>query len=329
MPAEGHSTAPSTRAFRPALLWLLVPVLALVELGGQRVIVARVAPKDDWRRAAELVRENRRPRDLVTSAPGWTDPILREMAGDMISLADAGRSDTAAYDRIWVLSVRGARSPEAPDRDPDFERDFGRVRVERWQLPPSTVLYDLVEHVDEGRAAIVEDGQEQSCPLRTQAVLGGVGLDRGPIKPGSIFACDPRRDWLWIGATVFEDSEHRARRCVWQHPAGHDPIRVTLPDVPLGDRIVLYGGLHRDQAFDDHRGTVHVSVSVDGEPVGELNHPAGPGWSRMEARTQSAGARRERGAVTIDVTADDPEWRHFCWSATTQRDAAGVREAAR
>lgn len=329
MSAERPIPAPPARKLRPALLWLLVPALAVVELVGQRVIAARVVPKSDWVSAAAFVRESRQPRDLVTSAPGWTDPILRETAGDMITLADAGRSDTAAYDRIWVLSVRGGRSPEAPDRAPDLERDFGRVSVRRWQLPPATVLYDLVEHVDEGRAALVEQGQEQSCPLRTQGVLGGVGLDRGPIRPRSFFACDPRRDWLWIGATVFEDSEHRPRRCVWQHPAGHEPMRVTLADVPLGDRMVLYGGLHRDQAFDDHRGTVRVSVSVDGEPVGELNHPAGPGWSRMEARTQSTGARRERGAVTIDVTADDPEWRHFCWSATTRTDERAGRGGAR
>jgi len=314
--------ASSPRALRTALAWLLVPLCALVEVGADRVIVARVAPIDDWRAAAAFVREHHRARDLVTSAPGWTDPLVREVAGDMISLADAGRNDTAAYDRIWVLSIRGKRSPDAPSRDPDLARDFGRVRLERWQLPPATVLYDLTEHAAEGHAFLVEHGESRPCELRAQAVLSGAGLDRGPVRPRSSFTCDPRRDWLWIGTTVFEDSEHRARRCVWQHPAGRELMRLELDDVPLGDRIVLYGGLHRDQAFDDNNGTVHVNVKVDGEPVGDMSHPAGPGWSRIEARTQVGPTRRERGTVTIDVTADNADWRHFGWAATTRTGGA-------
>ena len=76
--------------------------------------VSRVPPEDDWIAAAALVRAQLESNDAITVAPAWADPLLRLHLGDRMNAKLSGRSDLAAFERLWVLSIRGRRSPEAP-----------------------------------------------------------------------------------------------------------------------------------------------------------------------------------------------------------------------
>src|SRR5262245_17013720 len=97
--------APVTRALAslPWIALLLFPVVELTAHAGAR---AAVVPPADFRAAARFVRARLGPRDLIASAPSWTDPLLRNAIGDRIDLAMAGRSDSAAYERLWSFSIR-------------------------------------------------------------------------------------------------------------------------------------------------------------------------------------------------------------------------------
>ncbi len=302
--------------------WLLLLALAIVEVVGHVVVRARVVDESDWAAAAERVRREHRAGDLVVVAPEWADPILRRHLGDVIALADAGRSDLARFERLWVLSIRGHRAPETPEGPPELDEQVGRVRVLRWALPPSPVLYDFVEHVRDARVTMIDGEHEVPCPWRDEGRPRGGGLGAGPVTPAARHACDPRRPWLWVGATVQDDLDLRPRYCVWQHPAGPSPIRATFEDVPLGDSLVLYGDLYYEHERDREHGPVHVAVRVDGELVGRMVHADGEGWKRLVAATQRPGRpRRERGQVSIEVSAPNPHLRSMCWAATTRREA--------
>lgn len=297
--------------------WLAFLGLALVEAAGLVAIRARVPELSEWRDAAAFVREQHRPEDAIIAAPGWADPLLRWVLGDRIPFRVAGRTDLAPFQRLWVVSIRGARSPEAPDEDPALERSFGRVRVQRWDLPPSPVLFDFVERVREARVSLVERGVEQPCPWMTGAPRGG-GLGQGAMWPGERFQCDPRRAWLFVGATVQDDLEIQPRWCVWQHPAGEEPVRASWSDVPLGRSLVLHGGIYYEHERMREHGPVRLRVLVDGVEVGSMTHRDGDGWKALVADTRSGGATAERGVVTVEVTAPNPHLRTFCWAATTR-----------
>lgn len=302
--------------------WLLLLALAIVEVVGHLVVRARVVDDADWAAAAERVRREHRAGDLVVVAPEWADPVLRRHLGDVISLADAGRSDLAPFERLWVLSIRGHLAPETPDGPPELDEQIGRVRVLRWALPPSPVLYDLVEHVRDARVTMIDGEREVPCPWRDEGRARGGGLGAGPVTPAGRHSCDARRPWLWVGATVQDDLDLRPRYCVWQHPAGPSPIRATFDDVPLGDSLVLYGDIYYEHERDREHGPVHVAVRVDGEVVGRMAHADGDGWKRMVAATQRPGRpRRERGQISIEVSAPNPHLRSMCWAATTRREA--------
>ena len=299
--------------------WLLLFALAVVELVGHFVIRARVPEDADWDQAAAFVRGEEQPRDLVEVAPAWADPVLRERLGDVMTLQEAAYSDRASFERLWLLSIRGADLADEPSMDPAVDRYFGRVRVRRWDLGPSPVLYDFVDHVRDARVTMVRGDVERPCPWQPRGTPRGGGLGAGAMTPGARHQCDPSRPWLWVGETVTEDLDLEPRRCIWQHPAGSAPVRATFEDVPLGDRLVFYGGIYYEHERMLEHGPIHVTIRIDGEEAGRMIHRDGDGWKRIEVDPQQVvpgdGAR---GDVTVEVTAPDPHLRTFCWSATTR-----------
>ena len=307
------------RRLPPGAWWLLIVLLAGVETVGHFVIRARVADESDWEAAASFVRAEDRDGDLIAAAPSWSDPVLREHLGDRISLAEAGRSDLAPFERIWVLSIRGHDHPAAPRTDPAVDRSFGGVRVRRWDLGESPVLYEFAEHVREAEVELVQNGVEVPCRWVPHGRASGGGLGAGAMTPAERHVCDPARPWLWVGETVTEDLDLTPRHCVWQHPAGQEPVRATFRDVPLGDRLIFYGGIYYEHERMREHGPIAVRVLVNGMEVGRMTHRDGDGWKKIEVDPRAAlGEDGARGDVSVEVTAPDPHLRTFCWSATTR-----------
>ncbi len=150
----------------------------------------------------------------------------------------------------------------------------------------------------------------------------GGGLGRGALWPKDRLQCGPQ-PWLFVGETVLEDLDLQPRRCVWQHPVSGEPVRTTLRNVPLGERLVLHAGLYYVHERPLTGGTVEVEVELDGESIGTMVHRDGDGWKRLEVSTETrARGDRARGDVTIEVRADQPDMRTLCWAASTRGPAA-------
>lgn len=306
------------RTYRRSAFWLVPIAIAVVEVIGHFVVQARVVTDDDWHRAAERVRSEWEEGDVIAAAPEWTDPIVRRELGNRIRVADAGRSDLARYRRLWAMSVRGHRPREAPPGEPEFDEQVGPVRVLRWALEQERIIYDFVSHVREARVTI----DDRLCPWQRGGRPRGGGLSVGPMVPAQRHQCDQRRSWLWVGTTVLEDLDLMPRSCIWQHPAAPEVIRATFANVPLGDRIVLAGGINYEHERELTGGPLSVVIRLDGHEIGRMIHRDGDGWKRMTASTRiPSRGDAERGEISVEVTAPDPDRRTFCWAATVRGEA--------
>ncbi|MDB4972390.1 MAG: hypothetical protein JWN48_731 [Myxococcaceae bacterium] len=323
--------APAPRWASP--WWLLFLGLAIAEVVALGVREHRVPTETDWAGAADYVRSQLAAQDAITVAPGWADPLLRLYLGDRMTAKISGRSDLAAFERLWVLSIRGANAPDAPKRAPNFSQTFGRVRVERFDLGPSKVLVDLVDAIHDARVTRRIEGIDDPCILRTfpPSVLQG-GLGGGIVAPRQRFQCDFERHWLWVGQTLIESLDLSPRRCVWSHPQGADPISITYPDIPLGTRIVLYGGLDYHDERDREKGPVTLRVLLNEREIGSFVHRDGDGMARYEidlrrelGAAQPGATLPQRGDLKLEVSAAEPYRRSFCWAGSTQ---SGVRKEA-
>lgn len=313
-PKEPQASAPARH-----VAWLALLVVAAVELVGHYVIQARVVTDAEWAAAAARVREEWREGDVIAPAPEWTDPLMRRELGDLISLVDAGRMGLDGYQRLWTISARGHLPEEAPDAPPDLDEQIGPLRVLRWTLSEPEVLYRFTEHVREARVTMRVDGQDQPCRWQTTGRPRGGGLGQGPVTPAARHVCDPRRGWLWVGTTVQDDLSLEPRYCIWTHPAGPEPIRVTFPNVPLGDELALAGDYYYEHERHLEHGPTEVAVLLNGAPIGRMTHRDGDGFKRMTLSTRVASrGGGDVGEVTVEVSAVDPNLRTFCWAAHTR-----------
>lgn len=296
-----------------AWVWVLIAGLAVFELVAHPLIRAATPSDDSWEAASDFVRARYEPTDRIVAAPSWIDPIVRHYLGDLLSLRMAAPSDLAGIGRVWEVGIRGATTRGEP---PTLEEHFGRVRVRMWPLSTEELVYDFVENVEHAEVHLITETGSKACSWQEAAPSRG-GLGHGPMTPAERFVCDPRRPWLWVGATVLQDLELQPRRCIWQHPAGADPVRVTFADAPLGDRLVVRGGVD----YNSERRRIHRPVTlrvwINDRLAGELEHRDGDGWSGIDIETAALGL--ERAEVRFETTAEDPTARLFCWSASSRK----------
>jgi hypothetical protein len=295
---------------------VLIAGVAVFELAAHPVIHAATPSDEAWEAASAFVRARYQPTDGIVAAPSWVDPIVRARLGDLLSLRAAAPNDLEGFERIWEVGIRGATTRNEP---PAIEEDFDGVRVRMWPVQTEAVVYDFVEEIEHAQVERVDADELHACTwVRAQPAQGGLG--QGPMAPSERFICDERRPWLWVAATILADLELRPRRCIWQHPAGTEPIRVTFPDVPLAERLVVRGGIDYNNERRRAYSPVTLRVLIDDRLVGELVHEDGDGWSGIDIDTSALGL--ERATVRFETTAKDPRGRLFCWAASTLR---GVR----
>jgi hypothetical protein len=297
-----------------AWVWVPIAALAVFELVAHSIVVASIPNDESWDAAAAFVRERYRSSDRIVGSPAWIDPIVRNRLGDLLSLRMAAPPDTAGIDRVWELSIRDAGGRDEPAA---LEQEFDGVHVRMWSLTGDGLIYDFVQEISNAKVELVGADRSRVCPWVSARSEPG-GLERGPMTPRERFVCDPRRPWLWVGATVLADLDLRPRRCVWQHPAGRPPVRVTFTDVPLGDRLLIRGGID----YQAERRRVHAPVTlrvwINDQMAAELVHEDGAGWAGLEIDTSELS--RKPAIIRFETTADDPRSRLFCWSASSVRN---------
>lgn len=308
--------ADAGRKLRPtAWAWVLIAGLALFELVAHFSIRATIPSDESWEAASAFVRARYQPSDRIVASPFWTDPIVRAQLADLLTMRMAALPDASGVDRIWELGVRGASSRDEP---PALEEHFGAVRVRMWSLRGAELVYDFVDEIENAEVELLGSDGSKTCPWRNTPPARG-GLERGPMTPAERFICDRRRPWLWVGATVLTDLNLQPRRCIWQHPAGPDPVRVSYRDVPLGDRLVVRAGVDYQVERGREHAPVRLRVWIEERLAGELFHEDGDGWSGFEVDTSELGL--ERATVRFETTADNPDKRLFCWSASSVNGA--------
>jgi hypothetical protein len=234
-----------TRALWPfAALFLIAvwEILAAARAG------ADLPAADDWQRAADAVREQHQPGELIVFAPAWLDPVGRHYLGDLIPVAMAGRMDAARYPVIWELAARGARAAEIEGLSPDSAVEIGGLMLSRYRNPPVEVVTDFLARF----------------ARRPPALRGG------PAAPPAL---------------RLEEVGFAPHRCIRVVPRSDRPVELVFDGVELGSELVGYVGIADVFTRRDHREPVALAVRVDGREVAAATAGVDDGWVRFAAAT--------------------------------------------
>ncbi len=315
-PEAPRAVPDAPRGWR-AWWFLVVPLVAVVELLSEWVIEARVPKPEHWRAAHDHIAHERREGDLVSSAPVWTDPLARMYFRDLITLGDAARPDATRYARAWVATIRGGEHPDFQGWREQSATSFGRVTVRLMVNPsPARVRYDFVEHVRAPDATVsrIEGDARRECVFQSGLVVAGGGLGQGALAGPERFMCG--EPWNYVGVTIIEDMTHRGRRCIWSHPVQGATMVTTFESVPMGAKIhghhgIAYEAERGDDFGNDLGGPVELTARVDGNIVGTSVHHDNEGWKGFDFDTSAYASGNHR--VSFEVRSERAGMRHYCF----------------
>lgn len=217
-----------------------------------------------WEAAANLVRTEYKPGDLIVFAPSWIDPIGRMYLGDLMPVRDVARMDSAKYARIFEISIRGARAPETAGLHVFADSD----RLKIW--PPGLHLRGY----DQTPVHVLADVRD---------LLPGAKIDGGGA---------PHRELAEVG---FEPHD-----CIEVTPPSQQPVRITFPSLLLGSKLVGYVGIADVFTRRDNRAPGRLAVEIGGQVVAHAEPGVDDGWVRFEAAT-APGARDVTFVVSAET----------------------------
>jgi len=271
---------------------------------------ATLPSEADYRAAAQRIEGEARDGDAVLLDPHWAERARLFVKGvPVLNLhRHPVREDLRGHARLFVLSL-----PDLPRSDPartfatlegfQFKRAgeperFGGLAVTRFDNArlerPS---FDFVSQVAGAKVYLRRgDGSQELCP------------ERGGRHP-----C-PRAGWINVGAEI-KEIDSKPLRCLWAHPAHHDPLVIEYPEAPLGRSLDVVGGIVGQIVYRVERyGTVKLAVKIDDRLQAELDFaPGKPGERRRSIDTSAFAGTAHK--VQFEVSADNPDMRHFCFAA--------------
>ncbi len=296
------------------LLWLLVPALALVEVGHHVWIESRVPDSRDWQQATRLVEAGRQAGDLVVISPWWASQGFIWL-GRFVTVEQMAREDDEGYGRIWEVALPGHRQEGYEKKGKLLKEDrAGCLTVRLWSFPrtPAT-LFDFVEQVEtRARVSMVPSagGPEEPCVFRANPKTG---LVPNAAVQGGKFRCDQRLAWNYVAREVIADLDNRPRLCLWAHPIDGKRIVIEFSGVPEGGVIEGHTG-KKYEADREHveRPPILLQVNAAGKTVGTAMHVQGGGWMPYSF---DLGPEGTAGKVTFEVSSAQAGMAHFCFTA--------------
>jgi hypothetical protein len=299
-----------------ALLWMVVPVLGLAELGAHYFFSTRAPGLEAWRDLAPHVERLHEPGDLVVVAPDWAEPNARHALGDaLMPFEHVARADVTPFRRALEVGLRGARAAETAAWRVQTEERVGPFRLRVLENPaPEAVVFDFTGAVADADVRVLTGDREEACLWRTHARRSAGGLHGHPAFPAERHVC-PGAEHHFVGVTAVEDEQWRGRRCLWAHAVDGKALAIRFADVPLGARIRGYGTLPWWLERELKGETVGLEVLVGGAPIGRYEHRDGSPWEPFSFETGRAG---QRGDVEFRITSPRARDRQFCFVADTR-----------
>lgn len=311
------------------LLLAALPLLGIVELGAQLFFERRAPRAADYELLRGPFADLHQPGDLVVVEPRWAEPHARRALGDeAFPLEVVARADDTRFARALVIALPGASGELAGFRA-RAQREVGPFTLhllERSDTRP--VLFDFVDALGPSRASVVNvasSEQVEPCRFSDRAPVVTGGLFGSPTRPRARFVCEgPKDRELDVGVTVLADERYLPRRCIAAAPLPPgESRRVEFSGVTLGETLVGHTGVHvmtdRERPEATNRPRVTLTVSIDGEELGEVVHSPGDGWRRFELATAGHAGRTD-ARVGFAITADGPSERAlpFCFEAISR-----------
>ncbi len=292
-----------------SLLFGLIPVLGLAELGLQVYFARRAPDFDDYGALAPKLIALKQLGVPVVVAPAWAEPLVRQAAPAAFPLGEQTRADDSGFATFLEVSLLGQSAPELAGFLVQRTERVGKFQLSLRQNPePEPVSFDFVTAVDRGEVEIFTDldGQRQPCRLTPRARTLTGGLHGHVAYPPQRYDCAGGR---LVGVTLIEDAAYRPHRCVMTQLPADGSVVLRFSSVPASKSLVGFAGFSYFLERDDPTKAVELDVSEAGQALGRYRAAGAQGWARFELQR---GAMP--GSVEVNVRRLEPKNSDFCFA---------------
>jgi hypothetical protein len=266
----------------------------------------RLPSEEDYLALQHELVASAHPGDAVALLPFWADRGKLFVHGlPVIALPDLDREgDAERYARLWVLAQPDLPRSDAAGLLERLDARLVRQGPAKRFGPLSLSLYepregrggsyDFLAHLSDAQVELGGD-EPEAC----EASQGGFRCPRGP--------------WNYV-APEWHEFDFLARRCLWAHPVGPQPLEVHYSQVPLRHGLRGGFGLIGQAAEVRQAAPVELAVDVDGSQAATLElSPGDPGWHAFEL--DLADLTPGSHDIAFRVSTPNPSQRHFCFDA--------------
>ncbi|HEY3253175.1 MAG TPA: hypothetical protein VGJ91_04470 [Polyangiaceae bacterium] len=301
-------------------LWLAVPLLGLAELGASVYFSRRFPELDEWQALETEVRALKQDKDLIVIAPEWAEPLARTAFGDsLMPIADVARADEADYRRAIEVEALGEVNPLVADWPVSARKQLGKFALVTRSNPRfKPALFVLTDHAEPSYLSVSEraaNGQTTPCSYGMRPPSSASGLLARPASPRQRFSCGPTEP-DFVGSTIIDDQNYRARRCLWANPAPGGQLTLNFASVPLKDQLYGYIGFSFFRFRDPGWPAVTVSFAIDGVQLGTHAHLPESGWQPFQFQTTQFGAGPHE--VRMEISGAQSHELELCFYAATR-----------
>lgn len=292
-----------------SLLFGLVPLLGLAELGLQQYFSRRAPDFDDYAALAPALIKLKQSGMPVVVAPAWAEPLVRQAAPSAFPLAEQTRADDSGFASFLEVSLLGESAPELDGFARQRTERVGKFRLSVRQNPkPEPASFDFVTAVERGDVEVFtdRDGERRACPLTSRAHAQTGGLHGHVAYPRQRYDCGAGR---LVGVTLIEDARYRPHRCVMTQLPEDGRIVLRFSSVPATRHLRGFAGFSYFLERDSEAETVELGVSEAGRALGRYRAAGARGWARFELSRGS-----EVGNVEVEVRGLARSTGDFCFA---------------
>lgn len=251
------------------VLFLLLPLVGIVDAGLDIHRVVRVPDMTEWKSAADTVRKAYKKGDIIHFQPYWADEGWRFFRGmDIDVVQDMNLNELSTYKRVWVIAAMSGLPFHVPSGfQPLMNKKHGRVHVillkpERGQR----MVFDLMQGLKYAKVSRIYKNRVQKCKNFRD----------------NRWYCGAVHPWQYVGELV-RDVAGSPRRVIWAHPLNHgNKIEIKYPNLPAGRQLEVDYGWSQRAIESDKGQPVQFQIYADGKIANSIflkktNHK----WNRI------------------------------------------------
>lgn len=293
----------------PRLVLFIVISFGITLWITQQWVVYHRAPLNyEWNAVDEFLKTRTSQDDLLLFEPNWLAGFAQDHGRlkiySVVAEQEIFKKIYPPASQLWLVSIFPKSSLSERMQKGGFVLEethpIYSVSLTRYSLPSRNIAFHFTDRLAQARV-FIDYGDEKVMEAQRQG-------------DAWVFSDNPI-DWNQVSVRT-EAFRRRLRRCIWLHPLETGVKTISFPNVPLGSKLHIFGGLVDSALLTPPGPSVFLFVKRGEEPIGTIEFKD-TAFSFFHSFDLESPTQTDQ-PVTFEVRTANQAQRHFCFAAWSE-----------